>query len=198
MIICDYGDIHDPVKWDFDESNIPIFIINNYVYKARSIENAKLLASIRRKIDILCDNIDKDRYNWTVNKDNVELFLGIHKEYYYDPDVLPEPFHSISKKNLKTSRYLLSEIPSKTMWAGLNKPKMRFRESSGLLIGTDGDQRPLYRDIFLDLKVPNLDKLVIHELAHTMANHVNYRPDDHKYDFKVCENLIKKYWPSYI
>ena len=31
MIICDYGDIHDPVKWDFDESNIPIFIINNYV-----------------------------------------------------------------------------------------------------------------------------------------------------------------------
>ena len=36
--------------------------------------------------------------------------------------------------------------------------------------------------------------LIIHELAHTLANHVRYRPDDHKHDFKKAEKLFKKLW----
>ena len=65
-----------------------------------------------------------------------------------------------------------------------------------------GQGRALYRDIFLDLSTQghhfgsNLKNLVIHELAHSMANHIQWRPNDHHADFKFAENLIKNYWPK--
>ena len=33
-------------------------------------------------------------------------------------------------------------------------------------------------------------ELFVHELAHTGANHVRWRPDDHKKDFKSFEKLL--------
>jgi len=201
IYIEDDGDKYDAEKWDFFEGNIPVYFIGKYPYKAKTKENAYKLAHIRHKIDILCKNIVENEDKWgktTVNPqylDGVDVFLQIHGEYIYDPFTLPSPFFEIAEKGFSTSRYLLSEIPKGTKFAGLSKPKMRYTDTDAPRVGEDGNGRALYRDIFLDLNIRNLKALIIHELAHSMANHIAYRPDDHHADFKWAEKLITKYWP---
>jgi hypothetical protein len=211
--IDDYGDKFDkpPYKepgmaWDFPEDNIQEYMIDNYVYKAKNSKSAKILSSLRKKIDKLCLNLinSKDEwYNSTKNQsylDGVDIFLGIHCELYHNPDFLPKDFiHEYNNNTkIKTSKYLLSEIPHGTPFDGLNKPKMRYADNIAPHVGKDGNIRATYRDIFLNLsKSQNiLKKLLIHELAHTMANHVQFRPDDHHADFIWAENLITEYWPK--
>ncbi len=204
LYIHDDGDKYDSEKWDFFEGDIPIYKIGKYPYKAFNKKNALLLSKIRILINKLCVNLEKNRNVWyysTNNKeylDGVDIFLGIHKEYIYVPKTLPEPFYSISKSGKKTSRYLISEIPKGTKFSGLCKPKGRHVDKYAPSVGKDGQERALYKDIFLDLSLTEktLIKLIIHELAHTMANHVRYRPSDHHADFKWCEKLIAKNWPS--
>jgi hypothetical protein len=201
--IDDFGDFKDSVKWDFPENTIPVYVIDKYPYKAKNMKNAEKLAKIRLQINDLCKNLINYRIEWensTNNQeyiDGVDIFLGIHNEYDYNPYSLPEPFFTIAKQGYSTSRYLLSEIPKSTLFSGLNKPKMRYKTSQEPFVGKDGSGRALYRDVFLDLNQSDssLKKLVIHELAHTAANHIFFRPDDHHADFKWAENLIKKYWP---
>jgi hypothetical protein len=205
LFIPDCGDYYEEKedKWDFAEGNIPFYSIGKYIYKASNKENAMKLATIRKKIDILCKNIINGRSKWentTANPqyiDGVNVFLGLHKEFYYDPHTLPSPFFEISQQGMPTSRYLLSEIPKDTKFAGLNKPKMRYSEKNLPRVGKDGDGRALYRDIFLDLNrnEKSLKSLIIHELSHSLANHIAYRPDDHHSDFKWAEKLIGEYWP---
>ncbi len=172
-------------SWDFYESHIPVHKIGKYHYKAFSEKNAKKLAKLRKIIDKLCENLENN-YSSTNQEylNRVDVFLGIHKEYVYD--------------GIKTSRYLISEIPPGTIFDGLDKPKLRYIDQNAPFVGKDGQGRALYRDIFLNLNLSDnaLLKLVQHELAHTMANHIRYRPDDHGADFKWCEKLIKKYWPN--
>lgn len=202
--IQDHSDKFDNIKWDFDESNIPIFFIGKYPYKAFSYKNATILANIRNKIDILCHNIETFRKQWEYTTNNIEyingvdIFLDIHSEFIYNNiSILPNPFYHIAFNKHPTSRYLLSEIPPGTMYDGLNKPKMRYINENLPPVGKDMNGRALYRDIFLNLnkKGKKLDELVIHELAHSMANHINYRPNDHHADFKWAEKLITNYWP---
>lgn len=208
VFIDDPGDYYDKLKgydaWDFDETNIPVYIIGKYPYKSYSQKNAHKLANLRDKIDKLCQNIMINQHEWKDSTSNLEyingvgVFLGLHMETIYDPYTLPSPFHEIAKKGLPTSRYLLSEIPKGTAFAGLNKPKQRYQDKRVSVVGKDGNGRALYRDIFLDLdrNEKSLKNLIIHELAHSMANHIMYRPDDHHHDFKWAENLIIRYWPK--
>jgi hypothetical protein len=204
VFIDDLGDYYDNEKWDFQEDNIPIRQIGKYPYKTNSLKNAQKLASLREKIDILCKNLENSRIDWeksTNNRqylDGVNIFLGLHNEYYHDPYTLPSPFYEIAKRGLPTSRYLLSEIPQYTSFAGLNKPKQRYVDKRLPYVGKDENGRALYRDIFLDLNRSDesLKSLIIHELAHSMANHIMYRPNDHHSDFKWCEKLITEYWPK--
>lgn len=213
LFIEDVGDYYDKINgvaWDFPEDNIPVYKIGKYPYKATSRKNAEILASYRTQINQLCKNIEKNRhewFHWTWNQeylDGVDVFLGLHNEYHWSPDELPEPFSSIAQSS-KTSRYLLSEIPKGTKFSGLNKPKMRYLVQSEPPVGKDSQGRALYRDIFLDLSTQNhhfgsresnLKNLIIHELAHSLCNHIQWRPDDHKNDFQWAENLIRYYWPN--
>lgn len=199
------GDYGDAEKWDFSEDKIPIYWIDNYPYKATTEKNAKKLFQIRKQIDILCDNLIKNRIYWESESnqqylDGVDIFLGLHKEALYSPYVLPSPFFERARMGLYTSRYLLSEIPKKTKFDGLNKPKTRYFDKKHSLpkVGKDGSKRALYRDIFLNLNKndDDLKSLVVHELAHSMANHIFYRPNDHHSDFNWAEKMIKKYWPK--
>lgn len=202
VFIDDPGDRFDKEKWDFSEINMPIYQIGKYPYKARSLKSAQLLASIRDKIDELCYNIEINRKYWehsTRNKeylDGVEVFLGLHEEFDYDPHVLPSPFYEIAMNDFPTSRYLLSEIPKGTKFNGINKPRQRYMDSNAPPVGKDGNGRALYRDVFFDLSTKDLKSLVIHELAHSLANHIAYRPDDHHADFKWAEKFIERYWPK--
>jgi len=204
----DFGDYFDKKKgyaWDFPEDNIPVFWIGKYPYKAKSLKLAQKLANLRNQIDQLCYNLDYVLKNvpWEISTneehlDRVKIFLGLHKEYYHDKSTLPSPFFEIAKRGLPTSRYLLSEIPKNSEFNGLNKPKARYKDSRLFPVGKDGIGRALYRDIFLNLNLSDsgLKNLVIHELSHSMANHIIFRPNDHHADFKWCEQLITKYWPN--
>lgn len=188
--IRDIGDKYDSIKWDFDENVLKKYKIGIYDYLCRNNENAQKLLEIRKKIDKLCENIYKHRVFWPIEqKHNIELFLEIHKAAFCEE--LPPNFI----KGV-TSRYLISEIPKNLIFDGLNKPKLRYKEIGAPKIGKDGSSRALYRHIFLDLNKKELDNLIIHELSHTMANHIMFREDDHHDDFKISEKFIKKYWPS--
>ena len=84
-----------------------------------------------------------------------------------------------------------------TEFNGLNKPKNLY-VSNDEKIGKDGKLRASYRHIFLTLRnskgnfnnINKIMKLVIHEIAHTMCNHVTWRDDDHADDFEHSEKLI--------
>lgn len=200
--IPDPGDTLDFEKWDFSEDNIPIYYVGKYPYKARSQENAQKLAGIRNQIDALCQNLEDNRDKWEQSTNNqeyldgVNVFLGLHNEYHHDPYSLPSPFFEIAKRGAPTSRYLLSEIPKYTKFDGLNKPKMRYRDKRLPPVGKDGNGRALYRDVFLNLNKnnKNLEELVLHELSHSLANHIMYRPNDHHADFHWAEKLLTKAW----
>ncbi len=206
VFINDPGDIFDNEKWDFDEALIPVYWIGKYPYKVHSLKNAQKLSDFRNIIDELCQNLENNRSEWSRATNNqeylngVNVFLGLHNEYHHDPYTLPSPFHEIAKQGMQTSRYLLSEIPKDTNFAGLNKPKMRYVDKRLPLVGKDGYGRALYRDIFLDLNRSDksLKNLVLHELSHSLANHIMYRPDDHYADFQWAEKLLTKYWPKLV
>ena len=84
-----------------------------------------------------------------------------------------------------------------TNFYGLNKPKNLYN-SNKPSIGKDKTLRAGYRHVFVTLRNSNgkfndkekIMKLVIHEIAHTMCNHVTWRDDDHGKDFKHAEKLI--------
>ncbi len=195
VYISDYGDRYDKMKWDFREDTMPIYVIGNYPYKAMNKQNANRLSQIRKSINTLCNNIEKG-HGWK-NNEQVKMFLEMHGENYYSPNQLPVPFYYTAINGKKTSRYLLSEMPpDETRLDGLMKPKMRYHDDNAIPIGKDGRGRALYRDMFLNLNKSesSLKNLVIHELAHSMANHIRWREDDHGKDFIECENFIKRHW----
>jgi hypothetical protein len=84
-----------------------------------------------------------------------------------------------------------------TQFYGLNKPRSLYISTKSP-IGKDKKWRASYRHIFITLRNKNgnfndintIMKLVIHEIAHTMCNHVTWRDDDHGKDFIHAEKLI--------
>ena len=82
---------------------------------------------------------------------------------------------------------------------GLNKPK-NVHKTNKPPIGKDKNLRPSYRIVMLTIRNTNggiescakFLRLLLHELAHTVANHVILRGDDHGKDFKEYESLLWK------
>ena len=97
-------------------------------------------------------------------------------------------------------KHKLFEIEPGNQFYGLNKPK--FVETNKYLpsVGKDGLLKARNRYLFFQLRNKNgtfkkdieLEQIVVHELAHTMANHVSWRDDDHKLDFIRCYNFLNK------
>jgi len=94
------------------------------------------------------------------------------------------------------------EIPPTTGFYGVNYPFGVHNEANTMPLGADKRLRATKRVVYLTLRhSPNrfrsrefVKDLVIHELAHTVANHVQYRPDDHGPDFEAAEMLLKHLW----
>ena len=83
-----------------------------------------------------------------------------------------------------------------TIFNGLNKPRSLY-VSKKSPIGKDKNLRANHRHVFITLRnngtfndEKTIMNLVIHEIAHTMCNHVTWREDDHGKDFKHAEKLI--------
>tara|TARA_E500000178_G_scaffold356217_1_gene432548 strand:+ start:4248 stop:4796 length:549 start_codon:yes stop_codon:yes gene_type:complete len=169
--------------WDFDENKNYISInVYNKKYKVINKFNnplyaALLLDDIHNYITLISLYFLENLYNYS-DKDQIliKCFLDIHP-----------------------NNYLLSEMQLNTVFDGLNKPRNIYL-SNKESIGKDKKFRAQYRHIFITLRDKfgifnsndEIMKLVIHELSHTMCNHITWRDDDHGSDFKHAENLIKK------
>jgi hypothetical protein len=102
---------------------------------------------------------------------------------------------------LKNTPHIFLEIAPNTGFLGVNYP-LGVQNTNLEPFGTDGNERAIGRTVFLTIDpkyISNqkLENLIIHELSHTLANHVKYRTDDHGKDFIAAEKLFKKIWTTY-
>lgn len=213
----DPGDTYDPVKWDFNETVGMDRVVgrDGYVYLICPTTNGDQrrnslykLEQVRAKVsniaNYLHNNIDKYPPN---TRDGIRLFIGIHGEMPIDNirEISDEQYSYIGKHYLHNgtaSNIVYSQMPPNTPFRGLNKPKERYINPKAPKIGKDENLRSKYRHIFLKLennnypleKDKNLKNLVIHEIAHTAANHQRWRNDDHGQDFKLYQDILTKAW----
>ena len=91
--------------------------------------------------------------------------------------------------------------PTEYKFIGLNKPR-NIIDIKKNPHNTDKTLRASYKVVLLKFRDPKgnitlnkkkLTQLLVHELAHTLANHVIYRYDDHGEDFKIFEKLLMKW-----
>ena len=102
---------------------------------------------------------------------------------------------------LTKTHHVFVEISPDTMFNGVNYP-INVQQKDTYPFGTDERLRATTRIVFLKLRNSDnklvkkdfLTDLIIHEMAHTLANHVLYRVDDHGDDFIKAEKLFKKLW----
>ena len=169
--------------WDFDETkNYGIVNIQGNNYKV--IKNfpdyytaGYILNEIHMIIIKICNYLSLNYYRYTKNDQKIiDCFLQIHP-----------------------NNYLLSEMQLNTQFYGLNKPRdLYYSNLPG--IGSDGKLRSNFRHVFITLRDSNgnfnqFDKimdLVLHEISHTMCNHVTWKNDNHNKDFKHAEKLLTK------
>jgi hypothetical protein len=102
---------------------------------------------------------------------------------------------------LKNTPHIFLEIAPNTGFLGVNYP-LGVQNTNLEPFGTDGNERAIGRTVFLTIdpkyiSEQKLENLIIHELSHTLANHVKYRTDDHGKDFIAAEKLFKKIWTTY-
>ena len=169
--------------WDFDETkNYGIVNIQGNNYKV--IKNfpdyytaGYILNEIHMIIIKICNYLSLNYYRYTKNDQKIiDCFLQIHP-----------------------NNYLLSEMQLNTQFYGLNKPRDLYY-SNLPSIGSDGKLRANFRHVFITLrdskgdfnKFNKIMELVLHEISHTMCNHVTWRNDDHREDFKHAEKLLTK------
>tara|TARA_B100000941_G_scaffold290487_1_gene272652 strand:+ start:959 stop:1510 length:552 start_codon:yes stop_codon:yes gene_type:complete len=166
--------------WDLDENGKRVkkggytFVVNRYIPNEEETVDRLLNA---KKIEIRLKNAMRD-----------ELKKGRSKKFKNHMKHFIETQHRFFEMPLKNAGFY-----------GLNKPK-NVHMTNKPPVGKDGRKRPSYRVVMLTIrntkgKVESCSKflkLLIHELSHTLANHVTWRPDDHGKDFKDCENLMWK------
>jgi hypothetical protein len=100
---------------------------------------------------------------------------------------------------LETKHTFQELDPSEKRFQAVNKPKTVNYSKKRIIMGDDQKLRSLHRHIVI--KLLNSENyvlcLLIHELAHTPPNHVCFRTDDHKHDFRIFQALFltiaKKY-----
>ena len=167
--------------WDFDE-NINYTVVNiqgkNYkvINKFPDYYSAALILNYIHNIIVqICIYLKINYYKYSKNDQIIiDCFCDIHP-----------------------NNYLLSEMQLNTIFNGLNKPRNLYN-SNKPAIGKDKKLRASYRHVFITLRnsqgkfndKEKIIKLVIHEITHTMCNHVTWRNDDHEKDFKHAEKLI--------
>lgn len=170
------------MQWDFDESEDYYVTLyrDGYPYKVLRSHSPKIRKLVANKLHKMRNIID----NLVENLSHAEL---------------PQHCHNIQLfKDIHTDNYLLSEIRKDTGFIGLNKPKDIVKTNLPP-VGPDKNLRAMWRDVFLtiDTRTPKITEkeleLMVHEIAHTMANHVTWRDDDHGRDFQECEDIIWKF-----
>ena len=182
-----------------------------YYYNTVGNNKLKKLEQIRAKVANVAHYIHTHINEFPPETHNgLKLFVSIHAELprdsMYFNEMTPEQRNNMKmhwvSSNGYTSGIIYSEMPPGKPFRGLNKPMDRYINPKVPFIGKDENLRSKWRHIFLQLPNDNKDlsedkelqDLVIHEVAHTAANHQRWRNDDHGNDFHMYEDIIKKVW----
>lgn len=175
----------DKPMWDVEEVKDYI-VVDSLIYKTKyniiaQYKNKKHAVIILSMVDKLIRqivNTVKRNFNSIPKelKGGFKVFLDIHP-----------------------NKQELFELPINSIFIGLNKPKNVKPNDRLPSVGKDGLLKAKKRYIFLKLRNNNgtfidLDDIaetVIHEIVHTVANHVIWRDDDHGPDYKAYYNYLK-------
>jgi hypothetical protein len=138
-------------------------------------------------------------------KQRAQILYDIDRKFeYIIKQLKPNEYIGSEQKMiyiLKNTPHIFVELTNKTGFLGVNYP-LGVKKTTSVSFGTDKKERAMGRVVFLTIdpkyiSKKRLEDLIIHELSHTLANHVRYRPDDHGKDFIAAENLFKKIWTTY-
>ena len=142
------------------------------------------------------------------NDEDVLRYLSLLNEYMYSiKKIMYNNYHLCSDKNCKNESILfvktpcvLQEIPQNNVYEGVNKPKnIVYCSDDNLIFKKDNMYRAGRRHIMLRLRNKNgtlrkfnmVKRLFLHELSHTMCNHITYREaGNHQNDFKNAEKFL--------
>ena len=201
------------LSWDFPESNThytnvkaPNDTGSSRKFKVlkdtpeKTKEAANILYVYQTKLEEIIKNMKKNKHraNTKLEKEQMKLFLSIHeKRGHKICEINDKKNPNFSGMN-KPYKIVLDRDAAK-IGPKITNPK---RELKGSAIEGDFAShiaenipflRPSYRTIFVTTKYPYDEDLLVHELAHTCANHVVFRPNDHYSDFYQAESFIKKF-----
>lgn len=132
--------------------------------------------------------------------DTIHNFIYLIKKKLLHYNVMQDKLEH-AKIILIITPHTVGEMPINEKFEGLNKPKniVKLSRPDGLQFKQDSDLRASNRHILLTLrdlngnlkKEKDIKKLIIHELAHTMCNHVTFRDKgNHLDDFKRNEKFL--------
>lgn len=169
-------------EWDFNE-------YDGYVSYARMYNRRERIVSVRN-----ADRSVMDR------KANLLFFLD-QMTLLAQKHLLPKATHDRNVDVFLKINHSFYELPYnlRLKFRGVNKPKNvhECHLANGVAVGTDGTLRSHERYVFLILPDNNddftdLTNDYVHEIAHSLANHVLFRTDDHHEDFVACQEMFAK------
>lgn len=148
--------------------------------------------------------------NYKVRKDIRNTQEALYYLYFIDGYIQKlieqckkEKEPSDETKILIITPYKLQEIPKNDIFEGLNKPKKICLKNKRCKLKSVMDNKYLAKErlIMLQIRKENgeliewskIKELILHELCHTMCNHIVYRDKgNHGKDFKKCEKFLIK------
>lgn len=176
-------------KWDIQEEDdyeyIPLssFGVRNVYYKVHTFrqDNMNETVTILFLIDKLIQSIQRYLHNALLNKQIEKKYISACQVFIETPHTVQECHHN--------------------SFHGINKPKEIIKlYKTNNVFKKDNWYRATYRHVMLTLRTKKtgelkpwsyLKNLLLHELAHTMCNHITYREEgNHEKDFDDNERFI--------
>ena len=171
-------------SWDFDE-------FSDYIKKTYTYNNTERNVFVKDRFDP--KKIEKHT--------NILFFLDkftLNLQEYVKNNKL-----HVNNKCLKLfndTKHTFYELYPNPHYNGVNKPKnVHECENATENIGPDEKLRAHTRHVMIIIPddVVEMFDLYCHEIAHTLCNHVQFRPDDHhgdtEQDFPYNQKLVRKY-----
>ena len=206
---------HGRYSWDTEETEgyLPVTIngnetkIWNYPTQEKRQRSKELLTKIyeltsllRVKTKELLEICTDDDYTVLIQNYKTKIARRFQKNpsdfvKYDNPDFIRNGLQLF----IDTKHTFQELDPSESRFQAVNKPKNVNYSKNRIVMGDDQKLRSLHRHIVIKLSSSNnyILCLLIHELAHTPPNHVCFRTDDHKHDFRIFQalflNIAKKY-----
>ena len=196
--------------WDFDESpskyrtvtyrSKPLKVVNTGNEKADN-RAAGVLYKYQQNYGSVINNMRNPNYVKKLNLNNyqkqqLKLMTDIHKPHNNVMEINDRRFsgmnkpYQISLKGANDVPYI-GPVIKPSQFGSLCFGTGMICENKARVAKILGYMRPKNRKLFFNARTPYNEGLLVHELAHTAANHVMFRPNDHGRDFVEAERLVK-------